>query len=249
MVMDGHSWPDDALQRSLVLCRRYLAENYNEGVNFIDVGAHYGETFLSLQSALPNDVINYIGLEPDPRNFLEASKHILQSTSSFRSVQLLSQCAGSESTIVQFHLCKSDVVSGVLKSDSCLKDRVPDGDHDSVQTIDIVQTTIDNILEDSMISPTTLNILKVDTEGYDLQVLLGAKKALEDQLFDIVIAEFFCVRYRESQDYLWNIMEYLHANYYLFDNFYDTRDTTQGRLYTGNILFVSPRIARLHGFA
>ena len=249
MVISVQSWPDDALQRSLVLGRPYLAQNHKNGVCFIDVGAHYGETFQSLQTSLTNELVNYIGLEPDPRNYLEASQNIVHTNSNFSSVQLLSKCAGAETSVVQFHQCKSDVVSGVLQSDLGLKERVPDGDHDSVQTIEVVQTTIDKIVEESMINTTTFNILKVDTEGYDLQVLLGAKQALEHQFIDIVISEFFCVRYRERQGYLWDSMQYLSSKDYLFDNFYDARNTTQGRLYTGNILFVSPRIARLNNFA
>ena len=140
-------------------------------------------------------------------------------------------------------------MSGVLQADRCLKDRVPTGDHESIESINIEQITIDNIVEEVKIDSSTLNILKVDTEGYDLQVLLGAKNSLENKVIDIIISEFFCVRYRECQGYMWDSMAYLSKLGYLFDNIYDTRNTTQGRLYTGNIVAVSPRIAELNDFA
>ena len=249
MVIESQSWPDAALQRIQVLGSHYLSQQKDSEAYFIDVGVHYGETFQSLEKFPCSKVVNYIGLEPDPRNYYKAQANVLNTNSNFRSVKLLNYCAGPEIANVQFNQCKSDVVSGVLQSDSCLRERVPDGDHDTIQAIGVLQTTIDHIFEDSNISSSSHNILKIDTEGYDLQVLLGAKNSLENHYVDIIISEFFCVRYREGQSYLWECMNYLSSLGYLFDNFYDSRNTCQGRLYTGNIVFVSPRIAHLNNFA
>jgi hypothetical protein len=88
----------------------------------------------------------------------------------------------------------------------------------------------------------------VDAEGYDLEVLRGAASALREQRIKVVLSEVFFVAYRQGQCYFWDIASYLAEMDYRFVNLFDTRDTSQGRLYTGNGLWVSRDVAAANGY-
>ena len=58
----------------------------------------------------------------------------------------------------------------------------------------------------------------------------------------------FFVKYRKNQCYFWDIASYLQKYNYSFVNLYDTRNTSQGRLYTGNGLWISNDLAQKNNF-
>lgn len=237
-------WPSEALQRAFTL----LDAMSHSNLCIVDVGAHHGE-LIPLLSEIISDgqSISYYGFEPDERNFHELQMTLDRYVSDKLLTRISPLAISSSCREGLFYQSKSDVVSGLLEPEEELNFRVTAGDHNTIRSVQIRTVTLDSELK-PLLTNNSINLLKVDTEGHDYDVLVGASGLLDCQLFDVVICEFFPVKYRKNQAYMWDICNYLHRKGYYFDNFYDTRQTSQGRLYTGNLLFVSRRVSEAHSF-
>lgn len=243
-VNDLLNWPSSAINRAFHLLKQFPLDS----LSVVDIGAHHGELIPLLTQILSEtNNINYYGYEPDCRNFDELKATAKKLSSNRLSLKIFPYAVSSASGSQLLYQLQSDVVSGLLEPEEELKVRVTSGDHITVASQNIRTVTIDSELS-SALSSDSLNVLKVDTEGHDKEVLVGASTLLDSHIFDIIVCEFFSVKYRKNQSYLWDICSYLHNKGYYFDNFYDTRETAQGRLYTGNLLFVSDRISKFHSF-
>lgn len=235
------SWPDAALQRAMSL----LEGSGLSRLSIIDVGAHFGET-LEIVHALRTTPIEYLALEPNPKSFQQLQKKASEVASYDFAVTCMQVVAGPNSGETRFFATQASAVSGVLRAAPGLDERVPTGDHRIIDELDLPMISVDDYLDKAGIS--VVDLLKVDAEGYDLEVLTGAARSLADQRVGVVVAEVFFVSYREGQAYFWDIARYLSEFGYSFVNLYDTRETGQGRLYTGNGLWVSPAIASANDF-
>jgi len=235
------TWPDVALKTAFDLMRPLSSANRV----IIDVGAHRGETLWSISNNNEHNT-RYFGLEPDPGTF-EALKEAREKIELLNlEVSLFNVAAGPSDGKIRFSKAKESAVSGILKPVDGLLERVPTGDHIIVDELEVEQITIDSLAKSQNLRE--VHLLKVDAEGYDLEVLRGAESLLKNQDVAIVIAEVFFVPYREGQAYFWEIANYLHQLKYRFVNLYDTRNTQQGRLYTGNGIWVSAEVAVLNNF-
>jgi FkbM family methyltransferase len=67
-------------------------------------------------------------------------------------------------------------------------------------------TTLDHYCEENGVGQ--VNLMKIDAEGYDLDVLEGAKKLLQRQGVDIFMFEF-ASGWAATKRYLWEAVEYL----------------------------------------
>lgn len=228
------AWPDAGLQKAIEL----ISIGENDWVNVIDVGGHYGETLITISEALQTNV-SYHGFEPDPETFKVFEECALTVGKCKNNMRMsinraaLGPIDGKE----VFTKTKADAVSGILKPAKGLSERVPSGDHEIISQFDVDLITIDSYLGKHEIDK--LHLLKVDAEGYDLEVLKGASESLKKEIIDVVVCETFFVSYRENQAFFWDIARFLQQYNYMFVNMYDTRETGQGRLYTGNGVWVS----------
>lgn len=235
--MNENNWPSEALKFAAGLV--HSIESGREWC-VLDVGAHKGETFRHISSLIPGR-LRYFGFEPNPESFqalaeLEKSKHDTDQFVSFSSVAV-----GAKAGRVAFRVANASEVSGILSPESELLNRVPAGDHALKSMVEVEQICVDDFISDENL--TKVDILKIDTEGYDLEVIRGAMQSLGRGLIDVVVCEVFFVKYREGQAYFWDIAAELGKLGFSFVNLFDTRDTGQGRLYTGNAIWVSPALS------
>lgn len=98
-------------------------------------------------------------------------------------------------------------------------------------------TTIENICSENNIK--SIDYLKIDTEGYDLKVLIGAKKLLENKLIKFIEVE---VSFNQNAEFLVSfdeIFDYLNFYKYRIFGFYDqVQDKKNLSLRRANCLFV-----------
>ena len=158
-----NTWPEDALKNAVV-----TLENLNlNPLNILDVGAHYGETLDTLSNNL-NDQFSYIGLEPDPDSFKKlkdlSSKEFVKNKCP--NPNLLNIAAGNNISTIEFIKTQADAVSGVLEPEAGLSERVKAGDHKVNDRFE-VSNNIDELIKNLVAH---INLLKIDTEGYDLDV-------------------------------------------------------------------------------
>ena len=60
-----------------------------------------------------------------------------------------------------------------------------------------------------------INILKLDTEGYDLECLLGSRELIEHNLIDVIQLEIIC-KTLDDKKIQQNKINKILSNYYLF---------------------------------
>lgn len=235
------TWPDDGMTRAFEL----LTAVSMPLPTIVDVGAHTGETLDIARRNLPGGG-TYLALEPNPETFAALQRRVAAYGTTPMRMTCVQAAAGSADGTTEFFATRASAVAGVLAPVAGLSERVPSGDHevDAVVTVPLVR--LDSLLAEHGIR--SVDLLKVDAEGYDLEVLRGAHEALRAQRVRAVLAEVFFVSYRDGQAFFWDIATYLHGLGYLFVNLFDTRDTAQGRLYTGNGLWVSRELASANGY-
>lgn len=233
------NWPSEAIENAISL----FSEKQQGRLSVIDVGAHRGETFESFYRSVPQ--LSYLGFEPNPDSF-HALQSLIREQADNNQILCFEKAVGPVSGRVAFRVTKASEVCGVLMPEEELRSRVPSGDHELMETIDVDQVSLDEFLREQNIEQ--IDILKVDAEGYDLEVLLGATDALRKNRIDVVVCEVFFVKYRQNQAYFWDIARHLEDCGYRFFNLFDTRNTGQGRLYTGNGVWVGPKMALELGF-
>jgi FkbM family methyltransferase len=240
-VLNNTEWPEAALGAGMSL----LNKNKTEKTVIIDVGAHRGESLKSFEKNIPNSYL-YIGMEPNPDAYSDF-KSVAESIKSEKSeIHCLTSAVGNTNGKVKFLKTNESAVGGVLPPVKGLLERVPAGDHLINEEFEVDLITVTSLVEKFNLK--SVDVLKIDTEGYDLEVLRGAIEVIAKEIPKVIITEVFFVPYRESQAYFWDIALFMEKNGYHFVNLYDTRNTGQGRLYTGNGLWVSPEIAQLNNF-
>ena len=239
--MSGEHWPSGGVNAALHILSslgkdRHLA---------IDIGAHEGETAAAIHAGGLLQM-RCISIEPNPASFTKLKLNSQNLKNNDFEIEYLGSAVGSEVGTKSFLVTEKSAVSGLLEPFSGVSERVPTGDHKIVERFDVEVITIDSLC--SIRNLNHIDLLKIDTEGFDLEVLKGANKILERNLVSVILSEVFFVNYRKDQCFFWDTASYLHQLGYYFVGLFDTRLTTQGRLYTGNGIWVSSQVGQLLGY-
>lgn len=240
--MKTEEWPSGALAASVDLIAK---SGGLDSITFLDVGAHEGETFSFLASHPAVGAFNYHGFEPNPKVVMTL-QNLVNRTPISGVAKVHHLAVGAKSEEVDFRLMNASAVSGVLHAEEVLIDRVPSGDHLTESVVQIRQVSLDDFISYEHIE--SVDLLKIDTEGYELHVLEGSKGLFREGKVSVLVAEVFFVRYRVGQAYFWDIASWVNALGYFFHGLLDTRETKQGRLYTGNAIWVSPIVGEKLGY-
>lgn len=151
-------------------------------LTLLDVGAANGaprrwDAFASL--------INYVAVEPDPRS---AETLAVNKRSGYRSTTSVPSGLWSERCELQLNLCRKPEVSSILKPNFRFLSHFPDaGRFDIVGHATMNVTTIDAVVAER---GTGFDAVKVDVQGAESEVLLGATNALSDVLLIEAEVEF-----------------------------------------------------------
>lgn len=239
--MTDHKWPDGAL----VASKRIVESMGRSDFTFLDVGAHHGE---SVQSLKDWNLVSArcFAFEPNRNNFKTLKSRVGGISDDAFSCELLEYGVGATSRVEIFNETRASAVGGMLVPVDGLDSRVPSGDHQIVDEYEVKQISIDDFAESRSIE--RIDFLKIDTEGYDLEVLRGASTSLAKGMINVILTEAFFVNYRQGQCFYWDIAKYLHDFGFSFVNFFDTRNTSHDRIYTGNALWVSSVTASKLGY-
>ncbi len=235
------NWPEEALKAAF----DQLKLKEGEAPRIIDVGAHKGETFLSIYKHF-QDNFSYWGFEPNGPTYQELIKNV-GSFVKEGQIDFFEKAVGPENGIVKFLKTQDSAVAGMLPAVEGLNERVPAGDHKIEEELEVEMISIDQFFGKHS-ADQSYHILKVDTEGFDLDVLKGSSTLLDKGAFQVVLTEAFFVPYRQKQAYFWDIATYMEKKGYQFLNLFDMRNTGQGRLYTCNAVWVSPNLAAQNNF-
>ncbi|MES2837158.1 MAG: FkbM family methyltransferase [Bacteroidota bacterium] len=213
-----------------------IKKNFNgiELNTFFDVGANVGRAAKTMRRLFPNAEIHSI--EPFKTTFNTLKENTQNLNINYHNIAL-----GSTNETAEVKISVSNINSdtnSILAKNSKLSD-----DEFKIETIEIKK--LDDFCKNENIQK--IDYLKIDTEGFDLDVIKGAANYLKNNLISFVEAEVgmnptnkFHSSFEEVKKYLEN------NNYYLFGLYEQVNEweTETPILRRCNALFVSYELAK-----
>lgn len=191
-----------------------------------DVGANIGQTATGLVKYFPASQIYCF--EPTSNSFDILSREF----SKFPNLHCIQKGLGS----------LSENVNIVIHDDSQLNTIVKNGPREDRKTgeEEIVLTTVDEFCVAEKIS--YIDFLKMDVQGWEMEVLLGTKDLLRDNRVRFVYAEVGFRRSDRDMQHFCEINDYLENQGFWFCGFYDQFRWGDKKEYVGfaNALYLQP---------
>jgi FkbM family methyltransferase len=134
-----------------------------------DVGGNFGQTARRFASAFPMATI--FSFEPVPTSF----DRLIQSTRHHERIKAFNLAMGDEAGTATMHLTDSAGSNSIVRVGS------------ATGAVDVSVDTVDAFADRQTTG--TIDLLKIDVEGYELQVLMGASRRLREGRIRFVFAE------------------------------------------------------------
>lgn len=160
----------------------------NEAPVVIDVGANEGQTIAMMLRNFKKPRI--FSFEPSPQTY-----HHLQQMEFGPAVTLFNMALGAHSGSLLFHEYERSDLSSALEITTDKNN--PFCGVRKLESIEVPVSTLDATVSNEKI--TTIDLLKIDTQGFDLEVLRGADKSLAAGLVKHVLVELNYSRLYEGQ--------------------------------------------------
>ena len=207
----------------------YIAIKDTLGKNnivFFDVGANQGQTINKMSNHYPGAKI--YAFEPS-KNCFEFLKTIFKNN----SVSLHNLAIGSSSGELEFNEYSWSALNSLLKRAY--------GSAKILETYLVEVATIDEFCKNNAISH--INLLKTDTEGYELNVLKGASEMMKQNRIQFVFVEIFFNENYVGQSSFGDIYNFLLENRFELVRFYDVLYTSDGVASKTDALFINKNFA------
>lgn len=204
----------------------------NSAICCFDIGANVGQTSRKLKTYFPNAKIYMF--EPVKATF----DLLTQNSADFDNLILNNEAMGSkvgEGKI--FHRVNSQWNSLVEELN-----QTAEMEGASAEVIKI--NTIDNFVEQNGID--RIHFLKSDTEGFELDVLRGAKRTLSYQIIDLLYVEVGFEKKDKQHTYFGDVVEFLEGYGYFFCGLFESSYGLDKKLYYANALFMSEERSELN---
>jgi FkbM family methyltransferase len=151
--------------------------------SFLDIGSNIG--FYSLLASSVNGGAPVLAFEPDPTACQRLRENA--ALNAFDNIRVVEVAVGHTAGSVQ------------ITTDLLDENRIATGD-DLATTTTVPMTTIDAALMDQMIDPSTIGLVKIDTEGFEGHVLRGASSLLDCEPGPVWIVELTGLGARYGSD-------------------------------------------------
>lgn len=172
-----------------------------------DIGANVGQTCIQMHTVFPNTVIH--SFEPIDETFAS----LVNNTSHIPHVCCHNYAMGSKSG-------HTNIMCIPYSLTNSIKTGAHDNEPDAVEAR-IEVKTVDEFCEDNGIKK--IDLLKTDTEGYELEVLKGCSKMLSSNKVSAVLSEVTFDENNTLHTHFGVINDYLSSLDYLPCGFYDMR--------------------------
>ena len=178
----------------------YGLENFKISKNdlIIDCGANVGNFYLAIKRF--TDTFNYIAFEPDPKVF----KCLELNLNKFNNVELYCVGLSSENKSKEFYINNET-------GDSSLEE------FNTEPSIDIIIKKLDSFKYEK------IKLLKIDAEGHELEVLLGAKSTLPN--IEFIAVDMGPEKGKDNENTVSSVINFLISQDFNLVNFRETRTT------------------------
>jgi FkbM family methyltransferase len=202
-----------------------------------DVGANDGQTVRRFARAFPQ--ADLYSFEPDPATF----ERLVAAVGGLPNVRLFNVALGRETGEARLFRFAFDETNSLLPKAVGAESYVVDADFlRQTGTIPVKVATIDTICEESNIP--RIDLLKIDTQGYEVEVLQGAQDLLAASGVRLVYAEVCFVRCYENQPLFHDVYAFLYERGFRLVGLYESGFLTHCYHIGGNALFVHESFGR-----
>lgn len=196
----------------------------------LDVGANIGQTAFEFQRRFPRATIH--SLEP----FAEAFAELERRSGETRSIVPHRIALGECDRPAVLYVNTESVTNSLLPSAPGAEERQPQGAGEPLGAVEVQVRRLDSFCRDLAIE--RIDILKIDTQGYECQVLEGAGTMLSPATIGVVYLEVLFVPLYQHQSSFQDVHGFLVGRgYKLYDLFQKVRDLPRG-LRWANALYV-----------
>lgn len=197
-----------------------------------EVGAADGRDCLTYAARCPDATI--FAFEPLPQNFDKLKNNTSNEPRIITTNAALSNTSGTSS----FYITALDDASSLLPSKKT--NSTFDKYMASKSTIDVKTTTIDDECKKNKIK--CIDILKLDTQGFELPILKGAQIMLEEKAVKVIYTEVQFIQLYENASLFHEIVSFLESKNYKLHNIYNLVHNQDGQLAWGDAIFLPNNI-------
>ena len=203
-----------------------------------DVGANDGQTVRAFLPAFSRASI--YSFEPDPRTF----ERLAASVRDEPRVRVVNAALGRETGNATLFRSKLDQTYSLLPKAEGAEQYVFDAEYlVNAGTVAVRITSIDEFCAENGVEH--VDLLKIDTQGYEVEVLEGARRLLNSGSVSMIYAEVCFVRYYERQPLFQDVYELLYDLGYRLVGIYESGFLTHSYQVGGNALFIHERLGGL----
>lgn len=190
-----------------------------------DVGANIGQTVKWIKDELPDSVV--YAFEPIHSTYIQLEKNVFD----YKNVITENFAFGDKKHVTKIHIKGNNLLNS-LKNEVILNKKSTE----NVETV--VVNTIDTYVKDKNID--AIDILKIDTEGYELHVLKGAVEMLNNERINFIFSEVGFLTTDQYHTYFCSLLDFLSDFNFQFYALYDLTNSMsrmkKGTIW-GNALF------------
>jgi len=187
----------------------------------LDVGANVGQFAGEIRSFFPNIFILCIEPNKDCERYLRASR-----------LNYIICCPSDCKSTKKFYRMKSDPLG---TGHSLYKENTYHYDGDNLIVEEIETNTMDSILDESWLGNLAFDLIKLDTQGSELDILKGCPKTLSK--CKMVLAETDTGNYNQGCPSQKDVVDFMEKNNFVV---YDVIENqiSNGKIFQQDILFI-----------
>jgi FkbM family methyltransferase len=198
----------------------------------IDVGANEGQTAKRLSAAFPSASVH--SFEPSPATY----RILAENCKHDANIKTWNHAVGSACGSLEFHENSySDMSSALRKTDLAWGEEV--------SSISVPVRTLDSFAEEQGIA--YIDVLKSDTQGFDLEVFRGAERLLDENRIGLIFFEITFMNLYVNLPEPGELFRYLESKNFRLAGIYDL-NYRSGLLGWSDFLFLHNGFARDLGF-
>ncbi len=193
-----------------------------------DIGANTGRAARFFLKHFPR--ANVYSFEPFRESFDE-----LRSDPRLASIKAFNVALGSKNQEAILHSFKGSELNSFLALDSKASTYLEPGGLEPRDQVSVPVTTLDDFCEQHSIA--RIGILKIDTQGYDLEVLCGGRRLLDSKRVGVIQVEANFVSLYREQARFGEILAYLSEAGYGLVGLYDIARNPTGDIKWADAVF------------
>lgn len=183
--------------------------NYLPIQMIFDVGANIGDTALYFSRRFPQAQI--MAFEPVKATFAELTNNTQNSS----RIKRFQHAFGSENGTTEIYLSQNSELNSLVNEINLRqKDLIHDAKSEKIEIKTIDDFCVSNVID-------KIDLLKTDTEGFDLEVLKGAENLLNQRKIKFILSEVGFRGFDQRHTDFHTLSEYLFSKGFRVYGFYD----------------------------